>query len=141
MEAENRVTRDAKLTLDECMDRAVYSIGMIFIWSTYLVHKNVPLSTMEAMDSVILRGARIVRLSNDIASYRQGKRTNAVILLGGGTGAKDRVLQLIARESRVFRERLDALHVGRDVERLMLRSIEFLREFYQRSDFDKSALR
>jgi hypothetical protein len=141
MEAENRISRSAALTLDDYMRTAVHSIGMVFIWSTYLVLKNVPLSTIEAMDPITLLGARVVRLSNDIASYRQGKRTNAVILLGGGRGAEARVIDLIARDSRQFREQVDASPVGSDVKRAMLGSVEFLSEFYRRSDFDRSALR
>jgi hypothetical protein len=140
MEAENRLVRSATLTLDEYLHAAVHSIGMVFIWSTYLVHKGVPPNTMHALDAVTLLGARIARLSNDIASYRQGKRTNAVILLGGGKAAEARVVRLIGRESRIFRERLDGLDVGPDVKRVLLRSTEFLRELYRRSDFDQRTL-
>jgi hypothetical protein len=140
MEAENRIVRSAGVGFDEYMDVAVHSIGMVFVWSTYLVHKNVPPSTLHSMDNVLLLGAKIARLSNDIASYRQGKRTNAVILLGGGRGAERRVLALIAGSRRTFREELGALPVGLDVKGVMLRSIGFLTELYQRSDFDRGTL-
>jgi hypothetical protein len=88
METENRVLRSGTVTFDEYMHTAVHSIGIAFVWSTYLVHKKVPLSTIHAIDTVFLLGANVVRLSNDIASHRQGKRTNAVTLLGGAGARK-----------------------------------------------------
>lgn len=141
MTAENRAIRRADISFDEYMETAVHSIGMIFVWSTYLVHKNVPISTIRDMHAVLLLGAKIARLSNDIASYRQGKNNrNAVILLGGGGSAERRIIQLMARESRMFQKYLEALRVAPAVKRVLLRSTEFLKVFYQRSDFDKRAL-
>lgn len=141
MTAENRAIRRAGISFDEYMQTAVHSIGMAFVWSTYLVHKNVPISTIRDMHAILLQGARIARLSNDIASYRQGKnKRNAVILLGGGGSAERRIIQLMAQESRMFQKYLDALGVAPGVKRVMLRSTEFLKAFYQRSDFDKRAL-
>ena len=141
MAAENRAVRGAPASFDDYMHTAVHSIGMMFVWSTYLVHKNVPISTIHNVGTILVLGARIVRLSNDLASYRQDKnRRNAVSLLGGGPAAERKVIELIARESRAFRRQLAALRIGPDVKRVMLRSTEFLREFYQRSDFDKTLL-
>lgn len=138
MAAENRTTRQAHVSFDQYMQTAVHSVGILLIWSTYLVHKNVPLETMRGMDPALLRGARIVRLSNDIASYRQAKdKRNAVILLGEGPGAERQVARIMEREAGIFRDRLHALRVGADVERAILCSTEFLRAFYVRSDFDK----
>jgi hypothetical protein len=141
MAADNRTVMRSGVGFDEYMHTAIHSIGIIFIWSTYLVHKNVSMSTIRAVDAVLPLGATIVRLSNDLASYHQDKNSrNAVTLLGGGRGAELRVKEVIARESRVFRRRLAALSVERDVKRAILRSTVFLREFYQRSDFDKRSL-
>jgi hypothetical protein len=140
MEAENRVARTVDVTFDEYMDTAVHSIGVAFVWSTYLVHKDVSPSTLRALDSVMLLGARTARLSNDLASYRQGKRLNAVLLLGGGRSAEGKVKQLIARSNEMLRDELGALPVGTDVRRALLRSIGFLTELYQRSDFDRRSL-
>lgn len=142
MATENRAARRTNLGSDEYMHTATHSIGMVFVWSTYLVHKGVSLRTLRDMDPALLLGAKIVRLSNDIASYRQRKnKKNAVILLGGGRAAERRVIRLIARESELFHERIDELLVEPDVKRVMLRSTSFLNEFYQRSDFDKRPLR
>jgi hypothetical protein len=141
MSADNRSTMRAAVGFDDYMRTAIHSIGIVFVWSTYLVHKNVSMGTISAVDPILPIGATIVRLSNDMASYHQAKnRRNAVNLLGGGRSAEERVQELIARESRVFRRRLTALSVERDVKRAMLRSTVFLREFYQQSDFDKRAL-
>lgn len=141
MVAENRAARRTNLPFEEYMRTATQSIGTIFVWSTYLVHKDVPVRTLRDIDPVLLLGARIVRLSNDIASYRQRKnRVNAVILLGGQRAAERPVRKLIARESDLFREHIEGLSVEPEVRRVLLRSTSFLTGFYQRSDFDKTPL-
>lgn len=142
MVAENRAARLGELGFDEYMRTAVHSIGMVFLWSTYLVHKGVPPGTLRDMDVALLLGAKVVRLSNDIASYRQSKnKKNAVTLLGGGRAAERHVNHLIAQESDRFRESIDEVLVEPDVKRVLWRSMSFLTEFYQRSDFDKKPLR
>jgi len=70
MAAENRAVRRPTITYEEYMTTAIHSIGMVFIWATYLAHKHIAATTLRDMDPVLLRGARVVRLSNDIASYR-----------------------------------------------------------------------
>ena len=137
MAAENRAVRRATITYEGYMSTAIHSIGMVFIWATYLAHKHVPVTTLREMDPVLLQGARIVRLSNDIASCRQQRnKTNAVTLVGGSSPGV-RILRLVVQESRAFRQRVEALDVGPDVRGVLLRSMDFLREFYQRSDFDR----
>jgi hypothetical protein len=137
MAAENRAVRKASITYEGYMSTAIHSIGIVFLWVTYLAHKHVSVTTLREMDPLLLQGARIVRLSNDLASYRQHRnRENAVTLVGGSTPAA-RILRLVMRESRAFRHGVEALNVGPDVRGLLLRSMDFLREFYQRSDFDR----
>lgn len=142
MARESRAARRTDLGIDEYMHTAIHSIGMVFVWATYFVHKGVPLKTLRDMGPALLLGAEIVRLSNDIASYRRRKnKKNAVTMLGGERAAERRVIQLITERSDLFRERIDELPVGQDVKRVMLCSTSFLTEFYQRSDFDKRPLR
>lgn len=142
MATENRAARRTDLGFDEYMRTAIHSIGAVFIWSTYLVHRGVPRETLGDLDSVLLLGAKVVRLINDMASYRQGKnKYNAVILLGGDRPAERRVSKLIAQENDLFLERVSELPVEPDIKWVMLRSTSFLREFYQRSDFDRRPLR
>jgi terpene synthase-like protein len=138
MAAENRsVRRRGTITYDEYMGTATESIGMVFIWATYLAHEHLPTTTMREMGPVLLHGARVVRLSNDMASYRQRRnRTNALTLLGGrNPGA--RIHRIVMQESRAFRERVEALTVRPQVRSVLLQSMELFREFYQRSDFDR----
>jgi hypothetical protein len=138
MVVENRAVKKATLTYDSYMRTAIHSIGMVYFWATYLAHKHVPVTTLREMDPVLLQGATIVRLSNDLASYRQQKnKENAVTLVGGGSPTI-RILRRVVQESRAFRECVEALDVGRDVRCMLLRSMIFLREFYQRSDFHRS---
>jgi hypothetical protein len=137
MAAENRAVRRAAITYEGYMSTAIHSIGAVFIWATYLAHKHVAVTTLRKMDPVLLQGARIVRLSNDMASYRQQRnRKNAVTLLGGSSPGV-RILRLVVQESRAFRQCVETLDVGPDVRGVLLRSMDFLREFYQRSDFDR----
>jgi hypothetical protein len=141
MAADNRAMTRAAVGFDEYMQTAVQSMGIVFVWATYFVHKKVSMRTIRALDAVLPLGAAIVRLSNDIASYHQDKnRRNAVLLHGGGRSAERRVEELIARHDRLFRRRLAALSIEPDVKRTILRSTDFLRAFYQRSDFDRGAL-
>jgi hypothetical protein len=137
MAAENRAVRSGTLTYDAYMSTAVHSIGMVYFWATYLAHKHVPVTRLREMDPVLLLGAKIVRLSNDLASYRQQKNKENAVTLAGGTGPRVRILRLVSLESRAFCHCVEALDVGADVRGVLVRSMEFLREFYQRSDFDR----
>jgi hypothetical protein len=137
MAAENRAVRKATLTYDGYMSTAVHSIGMVYFWATFLAHKHVPVTTLREMDPVLLLGAKIVRLSNDLASYRQHKNTENAVTLVGGSSPRVRILRLVALERRAFRQCVEALDLRPEVRGVLLRSMEFLREFYQRSDFDR----
>jgi hypothetical protein len=140
MAAENRAVRRAEITYEEYMGTAIHSIGVVFIWATYLAHEHVPMTTLREMAPVLLNGARVVRLSNDMASYRQRRNTkNAVTLVGGRTPGV-RILQLVGQESRAFRRCVEALDVGPHVRGVLLHSTDFLREFYQRSDFHRGSV-
>jgi len=137
MAAENRAVRRATLTYEGYMNTAIHSIGMVFVWATYLAHKHVPVTTLREMDPVLLQGARIVRLSNDVASCRQHRNSVNAVTLAGGSSPNVRILRLVVLESRAFRQGVEALDVGPDVRGLLLCTTDFLREFYQRSDFDR----
>ena len=137
MAAENRAVRRATITYERYMSTAIHSIGMVFIWATYLAHKHVAVTALREMDPVLLQGARIVRLSNDMASYRQQRNKENAVTLVGGSSPGVRILRLVVQESRAFRQGVEALDVGPDVRGVLLRSMDFLREFYQRSDFDR----
>lgn len=137
MVAENRSFRRVRVTFEDYMRTAIHSIGMVFIWATYLAHEHVRVTTMREMAPVLLQGARVVRLSNDMASYRQRRnKENALTLLGGGR-PEVRIGQLVVKESRAFRQSVEGLDVRSHVRDVLLHSMEFLREFYQRSDFDR----
>ena len=137
MAAENRSLRRDTISYEEYMRTAVHSIGMIFIWATYLAHEQLPLAALRGCAPVLLQGARVVRLSNDMASYRQRKnKLNALNLMGGGD-PEARTRRLVMRESRAFRQRVEALNVGPHVRGVLLHSMNFLRDFYLRSDFHR----
>lgn len=139
MAAENRLVRKATITYEEYMRTAIHSIGMVFIWATYLAHEHVPMATLREMAPVLVQGARVVRLSNDIASCRQRKNIRNAVTLVGGASPAVRILRVVVQESRAFREGVEGLDVEPHVRRVLLDSLDFLREFYQRSDFDRRA--
>ena len=137
MAAENRAVRRATITYEEYMGTAIHSIGMVFIWATYLANKRVPVTRLREMEPVLLRGARIVRLSNDLASYRQHRNKKNAVTLVGGSRPEARILRLVAQETRAFHQCVEALDVGSGVHGVLLRSLDFLRAFYRRFDFDR----
>ena len=138
MVAENRAVRTAR-TYEEYMRTAIHSIGMVFLWGTYLAHERVPMGTLRVMAPVLVQGARIVRLSNDMASHRQRQKRASALTLVGGSNPAAQIQQLVEEERRAFRQSVEALDVGPQVRGVLLRSMDFLREFYQRSDFDREA--
>lgn len=137
MAAENRAARRATITYEEYMRTAIQSIGMTFFWATYLANERVPMTTVRDMAPLLLQGARVVRLSNDLASYRHRRNRASAVTLVGGRNPEGRILRLVARESRAFRRGVEALDVKPHVRDVLLHSMEFLREFYMRSDFGR----
>jgi len=105
------------------MRTAIHSIGMVFIWATYLAHEHVPMSMMREIAPILLRGARVVRLSNDMA---------------GGRGAGARMRRLVAQEAQAFHGSIEALDVAPHVRHVLIHSMDLLREFYRRSDFGRA---
>ena len=137
MATENRAVRRARITYEEYMRTAIHSIGMVFLWGTYLAHEHVPMSTLREMTPVLFQGARVVRLSNDMASYRQRRNKGNAMTLVGGSNPAARIRRLVGRESRAFRRSVEALDVRPHVRAVLLHSMDFLRAFYKRSDFDR----
>jgi hypothetical protein len=95
------------------------------------------MTTIREMGPVLIQGARIVRLSNDMASYRQRRNKDNALTLVGGNRPGARIRRLVVQGSRAFRQSVDALDVEPHVRSVMLHSMDFLREFYLRSDFDR----
>lgn len=137
MAAENRSVRRATTTYEEYMRTAIHSIGMVFIWATYLAHEHVPMTTLREMTPVLLQGATVVRLSNDMASYRQRRNKQNALTLVGGSRPRARIRGLVMQEAQAFRQSVEALDVEPHVRGVMLCSIDFMRAFYERSDFDR----
>ena len=137
MAAESRSLRRATTTYEEYMRTAIHSIGMVFIWTTYLVHEHVPMTTMRDLEPVLLRGARVVRLSNDMASYRQRRNKENALTLVGGSRPEVRIGKLVRQEAQAFRQSVEALDMSPHVRDVLLCSMDYLREFYQRFDFDR----
>ena len=135
MAAENRAVRRATITYEEYMRTAIHSIGMVFIWATYLAHEHVSMTTIREIAPALSQGARVVRLSNDMASYRQRRNKRNALTLVGGRRPEVRIRRLVMQDAQVFRQSVEGLDVGPNVRDILLCSIDFLREFYQRSDF------
>ena len=138
MALETRTHRRATITYEEYMRTAIHSIGMVFMWATYLAHKHVPMTTMREMAPILLQGAGVVRLSNDMASYRQHRNKVNALALARGSRPGARIGRLVVQEARAFRQSVEALDVGPHVRDVLLCSMDFLREFYLRSDFDRA---
>ena len=72
-----------------------------------------------------------------MASYRQRKNKENAMTLVGGRSPTTRIRRLVTQKSRAFRQSVELLDVGPQVRSVLLHSMDFLREFYQRSDFDR----
>ena len=137
MAAENRSLRSGASSYEEYMRTAIHSIGMVFIWVTYLAHERVPMTTIREMAPALLNGATVVRLSNDLASYRQGRNRKNALTLMRGNHPETRIRRLVKQETRAFRQSIEMLDVSPHVRDVLLRSMDLLREFYERSDFHR----
>jgi hypothetical protein len=137
MAAENQAVRRGTITYEEYMRTAIQSIGIVFIWATWLAHEHVPMTTLLEMAPVLVQGATVVRLSNDMASYRLGKNKENAVTLLGGSSPELRIRGLVTEEAHAFRQSVEALYVQSNIRDFLLHSVDFLREFYRRTDFDR----
>ena len=137
MAAENRSFRRATNSYEVYMRTAVHSIGMVFLWATYLVHEQLPAATLREITPVLRQGARVVRLSNDLASYRQHKNKLNAVNLVRGDHPETYIRRLVRQESVAFRQHVEVLDVSPQVRGVLLHSMSFLSGFYQRSDFHR----
>lgn len=137
MAAENRAVRSRTITYEEYMHTAIYSIGMVFVWATYLAHEQVPETKLREVNPILVQGAKVVRWSNDLASYRQHRNKRNAVTLVGHRSPDAHILRIANREAEVFGRRVEGLDVAPRVRGVLLHSMEFLRELYQRSDFDR----
>jgi len=123
---------------DEYMRSAIYSIGAIFIWTTYFIIKKVPIEILKTLEPALLNGATIVRLSNDLASYRENKnKVNAVNIVRDKKNPEKYISELIEKESQKLDEDLRKLNVENWIKQTIQRSTKFLIEFYKNTDFTK----
>lgn len=138
MKNEIYIMKRKGIAFGEYMKTAVDSIGIIFIWTTYLVKKNIGMGALQRLEPILLVGANIARLSNDRASWRQNKnKINAVSILKNQKNSTKYVGELIQREKQKLQRGLQKLKGEHEVVRTIQRSTEFLIEFYKTSDFDK----
>lgn len=138
MENERYVLKRRAVALDEYMRTAVYSVGVIFILTTYLVKKNISFSALQKLESILLVSAKIARLSNDIASHRENKnQVNAMSIIRNIKNPKKYILELIKGEQQKLNRSLQELKIENKIKQTIQRFTEFLVGFYQTSDFDK----
>ena len=133
MIAENAMVHANGLTFDEYLKVATDSVGIMFVWASYFVVRNISDQTLQAADSVLVLGAQVARLSNDIASHRKKKKEiNAVTLLG----SRQQAVDLMKQKQAEFHEKLAALALETGIKQVIKNSVDFLVSFYQVADFD-----
>ncbi len=138
MRKEVYLSKKQTVTFDSYMEKAIYSIGAIFIWTTYLAIKKVSISTLEKLEPVFLKGATIARFSNDISSYRKNKnKINAVSITKNQKNPEKYILNLIKKEKQKLNKSLNKLKIETWIKEVIQSSISFLIEFYKKSDFTK----
>ncbi|MCK4781354.1 hypothetical protein KAS79_00295 [Candidatus Parcubacteria bacterium] len=139
MKKEVYLSKNQRVAFDDYIKKAVYSIGAIFIWTTYLIIKKAPISTLEKLKPIFLRGAIIARFSNDICSYRKNKnKINAVNIIMNKKNSEKYILGLIRKEKQKLNKDLEGLQIEKWIKQAIQRSTDFLIEFYKNSDFTKT---
>jgi len=139
MKKEVYLSKNQRIAFDDYIKKAVYSIGAIFIWTTYLTIKKAPISTLEKLKPIFLRGATIARFSNDISSYKKNKnKINAINIIKNQKNPEKYILNLIKKEKQKLTKDLKKLKIEKQIEQTIQRSTSFLIEFYKKSDFTKN---
>ena len=132
-------SKNQMISFEEYKERGSFSIGAIFIWTTYFILKKTPVNVLKKIKPVFLSGALIARLSNDILSYRKKKnKINAVNIIKGKKNPEKYILELIKKEKKVLDKNLKKLKIEKWIKQTISRACEFLIEFYKKSDFVKN---
>lgn len=135
---ENNILRQKDITFHDYMENSVYSIGMMFLWASYLAKKDISRVIIGKIDPTLFIGAKIARLSNDVASYRRKKnKINAITTVANEKNPRLYILKLIEKEHNEFNEALSSLQVENTIKDVFKESINFLASFYKKSDFDQ----
>jgi hypothetical protein len=138
MMEEGQILRKKEISLDDYIKVAVNSIGITFIWANYFTKKDISEEELEEIKPVLALGARVVRLSNDIASYRRKKnKINVVTIIKGVKSPQKYILNLMEKEHNKFNKDLLKTEIGNELKQVIKKSVDFLESFYRTSDFDQ----
>ncbi len=132
MNHEEYQSENCKISFNNYMQSAIYSVGAIFIWTTYFILKKVPLGRIKALEDILWRGALISRLSNDIASHAGSKnKINAVSVTHRMIrSSRGLILTLMKKEKKKLNNNLNKLQTEIWIKKVLRRSVEFLIKFY-----------
>lgn len=136
MVVENQILREKNTTFNEYMNVSVNSVGIMFIWATYLLKKNISKTELRKINPTLFIGAKVTRLSNDLASYRRTKKElNAVTIINKKYPIKY-IIKLNKKEQNKFNKDLSKITIDNHIKQTIKNSVNFLVNFYKISDFD-----
>ncbi len=136
MEVENHILRKREVAFDEYMEIATESVGIMFVWATYFIKKDISKKELQEIKPILPIGAKIVRLSNDLVSYRKNKnRINAINIVEYKKSSEKYILNMIKKELKEFNKKLKKIKIKEDIEKNIQLSLNFLIAFYKISDF------
>ena len=139
MDKEQVILKSRNIGFEKYMRTATYSIGVIFILTTYLVGKNISIHILQSLQPILLRSAKIARLSNDIASDRVNKnKINVVSIIQKSKNPRSYVLNKIKRENKKMYKDIQCSNIEKENKEAIQKFTNFLIQFYKEFDFDKS---
>src|SRR3989344_1408464 len=131
---ENSILRKNNIAFNDYMETSINSFGIMFIWATYFTKKNTSNIILKKIDPILFIGAKVARLSNDIASHRTEKnKMNAVNIVKHKKSAKIYILNLIKKEQDKFNKRLLRVKIEEEIKQAIKKSVDFLVAFYKTS--------
>jgi len=132
---EDSMIKNNKISFNEYMKIAVNTVGIIFVWSNYFLNKHMLKEDLKKIDPILIIGAEVSRLSNDLASYRRIKKELNAVTLIDKKYPKNYIVNLVKRLDNKFNRDLLKIKIDISVKKTIKSSVDFLVNFYKNSDF------
>jgi len=132
---EDSIIKNNEISFDEYMNIAVNTVGIIFVWSNYFLKKNILEENLKKIDPILITGAAVSRLSNDLASYRRIKKELNAVTLIDKKYPKNHIVNLVKKLDNKFNKDLLKIKIDINIKKTIKNSVDFLVNFYKTSDF------
>lgn len=135
MLVEDSMIKNNQVRFDEYMKVAVNTVGIMFVWANYFLKKHILEEDLRRIDPILIIGAEVSRLSNDLASYRRIKKELNAVTLINRKYPKNYIVNLVEKLDNKFNKDLLKIKIDISIKETIKNSIDFLVNFYKISDF------